>query len=459
MERRFRLEQYETTVSRVRGLLIAAILVIAGLGLQEVHVLASRGMHEMVQVSFNHRFFGAIPIYAVLLASTWLPGVPGRSSFILGLGIVAVIWSFALLRWHSVPYLAQQAIASMVLLDVVVTLVISVVALPLLFTAVVVMSTVSIGGIVALYGPTVWHDDPRLLGQFVGNALGLVSFAILLQWFRERCERRLFAQREHMTELNHELSRLNREKNEFMTIAAHDLRSPLSIVKNYAEMLQTSRMSEQDGDRAYAHIREQTDCMLSLVNNYLGAHAIETGAICVERKLIDLGSLVRRLQRSHSPRARSKSQSINFKPPSQPVWVESDETMLVQIIENFLGNALKFCPEGALINLHIEILVTDERSSTRLTVEDDGPGVLPTERDRLFRKFGRTSVRPTGGETNHGLGLAIVKELASRLNATVGFESTPTQGAAFWFEVPTAVAPTPSKEHTTPSEPALLATS
>jgi signal transduction histidine kinase len=438
-ERRFRLEQRDAVMNRTRGLVLVAVMVIAGLGLQEMEALRAAGLPEMVEHSFRHRFGGAIPIYLMMLAATFLPGAQRRLDLILGLCVTGVIWSFALLRWHGSFHFEPKAIASMVLLDSVVTLVISVVALPLLFRGVVGMAVISIGGIVVLFSSTVWRGEPFLAAQFAGSAVGLVSFAVILQWFRERYERRGFAQRESMAGLNRELSRLNREKNEFMTIAAHDLRSPLSIVKTYSEMLEADSMSLQDRKVAFRQIREQADCMLNLVDNYLGAHALETGSVRVKRQPIDLYEIARKLQRVQMPRAQIKGQMITLTKADAPVWVQSDSALLAQIGENYLGNALKFSPEGAEVNLTVVHMADTDRA--RLTVRDHGPGIPAAEHDRVFRKFGRTSVHPTGGETSHGLGLALVKVLAGRLGAVTGFESKAGQGSAFWVELEAVPAP------------------
>ncbi len=451
LEQKFRVERFETTLNRVRGIFIAAILVTAGTGLQEVDVLADRGLHELVALSFSHRFLGAIPIYAVLLAATWLPGSPWRSSLVLGVGVTAAIWSFGLLRWQGAAYLEQQAIATMVLLDVVVCLLITVLTLPLPFSSMVAVAIISIGGIAVFFGSTVWQEVPRMQGQFLGSALGLVSFAILLQWFRERWERRLFAHREHAERLNQKLSRLNREKNEFMTIVAHDLRSPLTIVKYHGEILQTKRMTTLKKQRAYAQIREQAQRMLNLVNNYLGTHALETGTVRIDQKHLNLADVARRLHQSLAPQARAKRQSITLSLFSRMVWVMSDAAVLHQIGENYLNNALKFSPPGANIQLQVESINGGDR--TRLSVANEGPSIPLAEHNRLFQKFGRTSAKPTGGETSHGLGLAVVKGLAERLQVEVGFESSVERGTTFWVELPVVEPPVKASPVAQPSNP------
>jgi signal transduction histidine kinase len=97
-------------------------------------------------------------------------------------------------------------------------------------------------------------------------------------------------------------------------------------------------------------------------------------------------------------------------------------------------NALKFSPPGAPVRLEVQTAADHPRA--RLAVVDRGPGIALDEQPNLFRKFGRASTRPTGGEASHGLGLAVAKRLAEAMGATVGCDSETGRGATFWIELP-----------------------
>ena len=435
VERRYWSEKVNGTLTKTRVLFIVAVLVVGGLGVQESNMLAAK-LPEFVQVSLSIRFFCVIPLYALFFFSTLIPGHSQRVDTVFGFGITAVTWALALIKWHAVGFFEWQNVSAVLLLDILTTVLISVLALPMHFRTVVLLSAASIGGIVWFYSATTLAGAPRLQLQLSVSFVAFGAFAVVLQGFRERSDRRGFAQREHTARLNTELERLNQEKNEFMMIAAHDLRSPLAVIKAYAEMLQTTRTTPDEASNAHASITEQADCMLELVNNYLGAHAIETGTVRIESRRLNLWAVARKLQRTFGPRAAVKSQSVSIVSGKEPVWVDADPGLLAQVVENFLSNALKFSPTGTEIRLAVSRV--GDNLKGRIAVSDNGPGIPKGEQGNVFRKFARTSVRPTGGETSHGLGLALVKVVAERLNASVDFHSIEHAGSTFWIDLPLA---------------------
>jgi signal transduction histidine kinase len=106
-----------------------------------------------------------------------------------------------------------------------------------------------------------------------------------------------------------------------------------------------------------------------------------------------------------------------------------------QIVSNYLSNAIKYSPPGS------EVAVSIRLAGARLRVEvgDQGPGIAPQDRPRLFVEFAKISNKPTGGETSTGLGLSIVKHLAEAQGGGVGADFPPEGGSVFWFEVPAAL--------------------
>jgi signal transduction histidine kinase len=256
-------------------------------------------------------------------------------------------------------------------------------------------------------------------------------------WARERLQRISFAQREALEAVNAELARMNAEKNEFMAIAAHDLRAPLATVGAAARQLR-ERPEPAATVKSAELIEAQAGRMLGLVNDYLGAHAAESGTLPVRRTRLELGATLREAAERHGAAARAKGQRIATDTSPEPVWVEADPALLAQVTDNFVSNALKFSPRGAEVRL--EVHTADGHPRARLAVVDAGPGIAAEEQARLFRKFERGSARPTGGESSHGLGLAVAKRLAEAMDGAVGCESEPGAGATFWVELPRAAA-------------------
>jgi len=264
-----------------------------------------------------------------------------------------------------------------------------------------------------------------------GALIALVLVAVL--WARERLQRLTFAQQEQLAAMNAELARLNAEKNEFMAIAAHDLRAPLAAVRGTAEQL-APRATDPALAKGFALIGEQAQRMLALVNDYLGAHAAESGTLPVRLARLELGVVAREAATRHAATAAAKQQRLDIGGAEAGVTVEADAALLAQVVDNFVTNALKFSPACAPVRL--EIQTADGHPRARLAVIDRGPGLAPEEQAQLFRKFGRASTRPTGGESSHGLGLAVAKRLAEAMGGSVGCDSEAGSGAAFWIELP-----------------------
>lgn len=270
--------------------------------------------------------------------------------------------------------------------------------------------------------------------QQVATAAIISLVLIAVTWARERLQRISFAQQEQLTATNAELARLNAEKNEFMAIAAHDLRAPLATVGGIAAQLRSDADATEKQHRSAALIEAQASRMLALVSDYLGAHAAESGTLPVRLARIDLGTAVRAAAQRHAGAAARKQQHLEPAGDTADVWVEADPALLDQVIDNFATNAIKFSPAGAAVRLEVQTAADHPRA--RLAVIDRGPGIAPEEQPKLFRKFGRASTRPTGGETTHGLGLAVAKRLAEAMGATVGCDSETGRGATFWVELP-----------------------
>jgi signal transduction histidine kinase len=262
----------------------------------------------------------------------------------------------------------------------------------------------------------------------------IISLVLLaITWARERLQRLAFAQQEQLAAANAELARLNAEKNEFMAIAAHDLRAPLATIGGVAEHL--ARDPASPGTRAGLElIDSQSRRMLALVNDYLGAHAAESGTLPVRLARLDLGAAAHAAVARHAAAAADKKQTLTLEGADAAVAVTADPALLDQVIDNFLTNAVKFSPPGTTVRLAVQ--TAGDHPRARLAVIDQGPGLSPDEQAQLFRKFSRGDARPTGGEASHGLGLAVAKRLAEAMQGSVGCDSTPGAGAAFWVELP-----------------------
>ena len=249
-------------------------------------------------------------------------------------------------------------------------------------------------------------------------------------------------------ELKHARERLremNEEKNEFMGIAAHDLRNPLGAITGYAEILIEEMESLQPsvpepGARAVreagecaGRIRETSRRMAEMVQNLLDANRIERGEMQLNLAPLDLSQTVAAVLETQRPRAVAKQQTLHWQNEAGAVSVLADATVLMQVIENLVSNAVKYSPTGKNIFVRLRRL----QEGTLCEVQDEGPGLSAEDQKKLFGKFARLSSKPTGGENSTGLGLSIVKKMVEAMNGRVWCESELGRGATFIVEFPT----------------------
>jgi len=224
------------------------------------------------------------------------------------------------------------------------------------------------------------------------------------------------------------LRSLNDEKNEFMGIAAHDLRSPLGAVKGFAELiLEEGEMPRAELEGYLARIRDTAARMAEMVQKLLDANRIERGEMKLNLAPTDLAVLLHSAVESYRPRAAAKQQTIHLETEEASLMVLVDPQVTVQVLENLVSNAVKYSPPGKNIHVRLKRLP----GAARCEVQDEGPGLSAEDQKKLFGKFARLSAKPTGGEDSTGLGLSIVKRMVEAMSGQVWCESQPGQGAMF----------------------------
>ena len=250
-------------------------------------------------------------------------------------------------------------------------------------------------------------------------------------------------------ELKHARERLremNEEKNEFMGIAAHDLRNPLSAILGYAEMVSEDASALAEGqvkdlaacaaelDANARRIGNTAARMAEMVQNLLDANRIERGEMQLNLAPISMTTVVSGVVETQRPHAVAKQQTIHWAATTEPITLLADASVLTQVIENLLSNAIKYSPAGK------EIFVRVHRAGdgVRCEVQDQGPGLSAEDQKKLFGKFARLSAKPTGGEHSTGLGLSIVKKMVEAMNGKVWCASEAGHGATFLVEFPPA---------------------
>jgi two-component system, sensor histidine kinase and response regulator len=234
---------------------------------------------------------------------------------------------------------------------------------------------------------------------------------------------------EQQVRLIDELSKANAAKNHFLGIAAHDLRNPLTSIRGLSEFMVDGSAGELSDDHR-AMIRSMhsaTTVMLDLLNELLDISVIESGEMRLDLTPTNFADIVADAVFLNGITAARKQMKIAYRSlkPERPLMV--DARKIRQVVDNLLSNAIKFSPPGTVITVEI----IDHGDKQTVSVRDQGPGIPPDEMDVLFQSFGRTSVRPTGGEKSTGLGLAICRKIAEAHQGTMSAANLPTGGADF----------------------------
>ena len=279
-----------------------------------------------------------------------------------------------------------------------------------------------------------WAAAFRIAAGIAAAAVLVFSFVI---YHNRRLARELTERRRVQAELEQLRDRLERtsaEKSELMHMVAHDLRSPLTGIQLGVESLQFEPpLSAADLKATTGLIRESVGKMARLINDLLSVKNVEDGHIALNFVRGDPGQLARAAVAALQPTAHRKQITLATRLPAKTTPLTTDFVALQQVVDNLLSNAIKYSPPGA----EVELAVTAGATHCRFEVRDQGPGVKPEEREKIFEKFGRGSARPTQGEESIGLGLWIVQRFVVALHGRVWCEPGPgSVGSVFIVEVP-----------------------
>jgi signal transduction histidine kinase len=232
-----------------------------------------------------------------------------------------------------------------------------------------------------------------------------------------------------------ERARLEQAKSDFVATASHELRSPLTSIKGFVELLERSPEEMSPRQREFVEIiLRSTDRLVDLVNDLLDVARIEAGHVEVNRRPIDVGEAVLEVTELLGPRLSAKQQELVVAVvPALPLAI-ADPSRIRQIVANLLTNAHLYTEEGG----RIEIAVEAEGSWVRIEVHDSGVGMTEEDAARIFERFYR-GPRTNAGSPGTGLGLSIVKSLVELHHGEIEVESELGRGSTFRVRLPAAV--------------------
>jgi PAS domain S-box-containing protein len=238
-----------------------------------------------------------------------------------------------------------------------------------------------------------------------------------------------------LKEANERLTHLNDDKNHFLGIAVHDLKSPVNGILGLLNLISIENETLSREQREYLkYIEQLCFSMKTLITNLLDINRIEQGMNVLRPETIDLSTMLQCHVKIFMDHALKKNITLTLEDHAPGTKINTDPYALRRILDNLVSNALKFSPRDS----HVVLRLIHEQSQVKIEVADQGPGIIAEEMPNLFRKFQKLSARPTGGESSTGLGLSIVKELVSALKGTIYVKSEVRKGSTFVVELPLA---------------------
>jgi PAS domain S-box-containing protein len=227
---------------------------------------------------------------------------------------------------------------------------------------------------------------------------------------------------------------VDRMKSEFISLASHQLRTPLSAMKWFLEMLMAGDIGTLTPEQKEIinNINDSNERMIELVNTLLDVSRIESGKLIIDPKPTDLRMLLNGLLSELEPQLKIKNQVISVDLPQDLPDLLLDPKLIRQVYMNYLTNAIKYSPPDTTITL--KILWTEKEMVSE--VRDEGHGITLSEQDRIFQKFFRASNSGKRDTDGNGLGLYLVKSIVESSGGKVWFESVEGKGTSFYFSIP-----------------------
>jgi len=233
-----------------------------------------------------------------------------------------------------------------------------------------------------------------------------------------------------------ERTKLERQSRDFLAMVSHDLKSPVTVIQGYTELLSKDKSSllDTDSKTMVDSIRKSCAKLLSLLNDFLTISSSEAGALTLQQTPEDITALVAETCSSLSPIAKKKGIAIFTSLQEDIPHAIIDKVKLQRAIGNLISNAINYTPSGGSINVGTCISSVGDERFIVLSVTDTGPGIAEDEADMIFEKYYRS--RRVSGVKGTGLGLAIVRAVAKAHGGSVTLESTESKGSTFKLSIP-----------------------
>jgi signal transduction histidine kinase len=237
-----------------------------------------------------------------------------------------------------------------------------------------------------------------------------------------------------LEEKNRELFELNEKKNEFMRIAAHDIRNPISTIFTISDLLISDQKSVPAAKKQefLKYIRSSASFSISLLNDLLDFSVLESGGSKLNIQANDYIEQLDHITETYRYIAANKKIRILLIVKIDISKFQYDSNRIEQVLHNLLSNAVKYSPERSTIT--ISVTIEDNFIITR--IDDQGQGIEANDIEKIFKPFHKGTAKTTGGEKSTGLGLSICKLIVLQHKGEIWVESVKGKGSSFYFKLP-----------------------
>ena len=228
---------------------------------------------------------------------------------------------------------------------------------------------------------------------------------------------------------------IERERNQLLGIAAHELRNPIAVISGYTEMLQTyEELESEKRGEIYKIINERANHLLNIINDLLDISRIDKGIIKLKKKDVDLVALVKKKASDYHLLGAKKKIMVEFCSDINKLMAPFDIDRVEEVLSNLIDNAIKYSPRGTCV----KVSVYKNAGYAVFSIEDHGLGIREDELKYLFNLFSskKISTLPTGDEARTGLGLAICKKVIDAHGGEIIVESKVNEGSKFIVSLP-----------------------
>ncbi|MBI4312826.1 MAG: GAF domain-containing protein [Chloroflexi bacterium] len=231
---------------------------------------------------------------------------------------------------------------------------------------------------------------------------------------------------------------LQRRRDDFVSIASHELRTPMTTILGFSELLLSRDPPPETRREWLLFIHRDIQRLAFIVEDLLNISRIQSGRLKIDIEPLDLRQVVDGISLVRNSTGRHP---VRLQIPSDLPLVAADQAKLTQVIANLLDNAIKYTPKGGPITIGAQYQVAVKQ--VVVSIQDRGMGIAPEDKERLFTMFHRINRPETQGIRGTGLGLYIVKELVEMMRGDIWLESELDHGTTFFFTLPALPAPAP----------------